>query len=371
MKRLVTLTLLIFYFWQLCSPGLLFAVERQRLQAQITAKTGDLRQQQQVVSDMQKDRNAIEREVRQLQVRLVGQQAQMERALKQFRERQELVIIHPELSTKVEQERYAGSKRDYDALELELANAEARLGLVDADLESARRSVALIESGLQELKDKMAELNFALFRQQMEGERTVKARGEASCGQMSISDCMRTAMEVAQRNAAESGSVVIIDSFTEIRDFQLERDDIRSRMQAIMLSHEVLDQGFIGTTGFFYEISAVVKGQIPVEFYDDFKKMARYLPVETPPPAAPVMPVPKPVIQTPLATHQLVVVTEPADALVSLVKPAMAYHPGVQLTPGTYMVEVSADGYISKQARIEIVNSDVTFAVTLDRVPPP
>ncbi|MDX8395035.1 MAG: right-handed parallel beta-helix repeat-containing protein [Mariprofundaceae bacterium] len=100
----------------------------------------------------------------------------------------------------------------------------------------------------------------------VEKEKTTTASGEASCGQMSIKDCKNMALEEAKRNAVEKGSAILIDSTTEMKDFQISSDEIRSRVRAIILRYDVLDKGFVGDSGYFYKIRAVVKGQLIEDF---------------------------------------------------------------------------------------------------------
>lgn len=103
------------------------------------------------------------------------------------------------------------------------------------------------------------------LKRQLEQEKVVGAKGEASFGEVTndVRKCQALALERAKRNAAEQGSAVLINSLTEVENFQLTRDEIRSRVQAIVIGYEVLDQGFVGESGYFYKIRAKVKGQVP------------------------------------------------------------------------------------------------------------
>ena len=104
------------------------------------------------------------------------------------------------------------------------------------------------------------------LKQQIEQERVVVVKGVASCGDMGFGKCKNAALEQAKRNAAEQGSAVIIDSLTEMDNFIIQSDQVRSRFKAIILNYEVIDQGLDGESGFFYNIRATIKGQIPADF---------------------------------------------------------------------------------------------------------
>ncbi len=65
---------------------------------------------------------------------------------------------------------------------------------------------------------------------------------------------------------------------------------------------------------------------------------------------------------------RLTVRADPADARVRLVDSPFAYQPGVQLPPGSYVVEVTRSGYEPKRVTVRIADRDVTERVTLERI---
>ena len=71
------------------------------------------------------------------------------------------------------------------------------------------------------------------------------------------------------------------------------------------------------------------------------------------------------------AKYGLTVRTEPADAQIRLLNAALAYQPGVELTPGDYQIEVTKPGYAPRTFPIRIVDSALTVPVTLEKQPEP
>ncbi|MDG4597383.1 MAG: PEGA domain-containing protein [Candidatus Contendobacter sp.] len=71
------------------------------------------------------------------------------------------------------------------------------------------------------------------------------------------------------------------------------------------------------------------------------------------------------------SSYRLTVHADPADARIRLLNAKTAYQPGVVLAPGNYTVEVSRQGYETKQIPIRIADSDVTVPVTLTKEAPP
>ena len=119
------------------------------------------------------------------------------------------------------------------------------------------------KSQLIALKKELAEAKYTAIKNKIEKEQVLEVTGEVSCGKATIAECKTMALEQAKRNAAEQGSAVLVDSMTEIQDFQLTEDVIKTRVRAMVMSHEILDKGFVGDSGYFYKIRAVVKGQVP------------------------------------------------------------------------------------------------------------
>ena len=67
------------------------------------------------------------------------------------------------------------------------------------------------------------------------------------------------------------------------------------------------------------------------------------------------------------AGYRLTVQPDPPTAQVRLVDSSVAYHPGVQLPPGRYTVEITQSGYEPAWVTVQIADSDVTAPVKLTR----
>ena len=67
------------------------------------------------------------------------------------------------------------------------------------------------------------------------------------------------------------------------------------------------------------------------------------------------------------AQYRLTVQTDPPGAQVRLRGTKTGYRPGISLPPGSYTVEISQDGYETKQVTARISDGDVTLPVTLTK----
>ena len=69
--------------------------------------------------------------------------------------------------------------------------------------------------------------------------------------------------------------------------------------------------------------------------------------------------------------YRLTVRANPADAQIRILNIRPTYRPGIQLEPGSYVIEVSRTGYETARVTARVVDSDVTVPVTLVRTPEP
>ena len=88
---------------------------------------------------------------------------------------------------------------------------------------------------------------------------SVIAKGVASCGKLSIKKCKELAYTLALENAAKQGADIFIESFSEVENAVLIRDNITAKLIAKVVNHTVINQGMDGESGYFYEISALVE----------------------------------------------------------------------------------------------------------------
>ena len=66
--------------------------------------------------------------------------------------------------------------------------------------------------------------------------------------------------------------------------------------------------------------------------------------------------------------YRLTVRAEPSSATARLVNSSHTYRPGVFVPPGRYTIEVGARGYESKRVTIQIMDSDLTVPVELEKI---
>lgn len=83
--------------------------------------------------------------------------------------------------------------------------------------------------------------------------------------------CKKKAREMAERNAIEKGAVVTVTSITDMRDLQIESENIQSEVNASIISRKVIKNGVRSVIGFEYEMLAIVQPHISDSVLDKMR----------------------------------------------------------------------------------------------------
>lgn len=190
---------------------------------------------------------------------------EMDAALRKFRETQQLSERRPDLPIPTDSERqaYAQAKAAYEAAERNVASQRAFLAPAQVAMQREDAALKATASELEGLVQELENIRFERFRQQIEREEVVIVQAEQSCGSLSISDCRLNALNLARQRAIESVSAILVDASTEITNYRVTRDQVRSRVRGIIVREEVLESRLVGESGYFYRIRATVRGQLP------------------------------------------------------------------------------------------------------------
>ena len=109
-------------------------------------------------------------------------------------------------------------------------------------------------------------------RGDLEKTTRVRVSAEVGCEDLTVRDCRARSIKEAERKAAERGSVVFMDSVTEINNMRISRDQIKSTANAKLERIEVHKQGFINDTTYQVELSADVTTRVVDELLADLRQ---------------------------------------------------------------------------------------------------
>ena len=386
-----------------------------------------LRAQEMRLREAMEEIKALEGAIRVTETSSTLQQDQLKQRGEEWRRRQQMMFQDPAISDETERQAYARalqasqeSQKALAELRQKLAVAQSNKGTIEARLNNIR----------DEWKDAKADLRrfqATQLRQQFERIQEVIVHGEVGCaGDSSIRECQRHALERALGLAAEQGSVVSVTTLSEVKNLQLTRDEIRTQVKALLLSHEILDEGVVGRgSGYYYQVRARVRSQISDQLIEqligadsslglsrplspppppqpqpappvhepspassdaivasspalsDVIPQALY-PPSTPAPSGSISALPSPTqsiaaLPPPLPVqpprYQLRVRVEPPDSRVRIMNIAPPYYPGIELEPGQYDIWVDRQGYVEARRLVTIANADEVVDITLNKIP--
>ncbi len=169
--------------------------------------------------------------------------------------------------------RVAAAKAKVGKLEGELLDLRGGLNQQSAEIEQLRRSY---DNAL----DVATERQVSERIRGMQVKKTATASVSTSCGDNTgLADCKRKSQKDAETKIAEQGSVVLVDSLTEVRNFKLTKEELRSQVSA-QLSDVQVDQKpsmnpDTGSITVLTRISASVTPAINPAFRDQLRSSVR------------------------------------------------------------------------------------------------
>ena len=90
-------------------------------------------------------------------------------------------------------------------------------------------------------------------------KKEVQATERVACGEDSIPVCKERSKKAAELRASEMGSVVFVNSLTEVKNFKLSREELRSEVQATLSNKVFSNQHMVGETEYETTIKANVE----------------------------------------------------------------------------------------------------------------
>jgi len=160
------------------------------------------------------------------------------------------------------------ARRRVSKLESELIDVRSSVVQENADFEHARREYV---GRVDVLTDRQVEERIQAFQV----KKTTEASGIASCEQVTLTACRQLSQKNAELKASEQGSVVVIDSMTEVKNFKLSKEELRSVVSATLSDVRVLEQKLVNEQYYQTRISATVSPAISPTLRQQLRDGAR------------------------------------------------------------------------------------------------
>jgi hypothetical protein len=135
-----------------------------------------------------------------------------------------------------------------------------------------------LQRTIDRMSDDLAEKKLNAELAQIRKPQNIRVSAVETCSLSMTKDaCMDKARVKAERDAAEQGSLVVVDTVTEVKNFNLTKDEARSRVSARISDIRIIKQTYDLTpdkTGWRveYEISALVTPAITEQMRQELKQ---------------------------------------------------------------------------------------------------
>ena len=187
----------------------------------------------------------------------------------------------PGLSDEELKNAYAQADTAYEDARIALNDSRRKLAVAERDASVALTALSGYYRELVNLNRQLANFRFRSLQEELSQQQRVVVRTEFACENVTLRACKEGALELAKRAAVEQGSAVLVQSETVMEEMQVflgsgaavedrhvTRDWIASQVKGVLVSYAVLAKGWVGETGYFYEIEAMVTGQISSDFLE-------------------------------------------------------------------------------------------------------
>lgn len=104
----------------------------------------------------------------------------------------------------------------------------------------------------------------------MQASKEVTVTVRTACGEDdSRKECKEKSLNAAEREASEKGSVVFVNSFTEIKNFKLSKDEVRSEVRATLSNKDVVQN--VSVTGETLVVETILKARVEPVLGDNLR----------------------------------------------------------------------------------------------------
>lgn len=239
------------------SPDLLHDLRSQR--AGLDVKVKELNESTRQVEHAQVDSSSVK-------AALKLHEAQSKKARAKLEEIQTFVRNNPgELAPdrlRAAEEEHRNAGRVLKDAEEKLAAIESRIDTLSALAIRLYTDIKRMQKTYEGDVDREVDRQLQERIRALQVSKVIEVSAQVSCGEESITLCKERSKKAAELKASEQGSVVFVNSLTEVKNFKLTKEELRSEVRATLSDEKILSQSFVGDSGFETKISVRVEPAI-------------------------------------------------------------------------------------------------------------
>jgi hypothetical protein len=136
--------------------------------------------------------------------------------------------------------------------------AEAKVNMLNVEADSQYAEFLRLQKSFERDVDRVVDTQLQERIHSLQVSKEVEVTERVACGDDSIPVCKERAKKAAELKATERGSVVFVNSLTEVKNFKLSREELRSEVQATLSDKVFSNQHMVGETEYETTIKASV-----------------------------------------------------------------------------------------------------------------
>lgn len=142
------------------------------------------------------------------------------------------------------------------------SGAEMKINTLSADASTKYADFLRLQKSFERDVDRVVDTQLQERLRVLQVKKEVTVTEKVACGDDSIPVCKERSKKAAELKASETGSVVFVNSLSEVKNFKLSKEEIRSEVQATLSNKVFSNQHMVGETEYETTITANVEPAI-------------------------------------------------------------------------------------------------------------
>ena len=139
------------------------------------------------------------------------------------------------------------------------SEAEAKINSLSVDASGKYAEFLRLQKSFERDVNRVVDSQLQKRLLVLQEKKEVEVTERVACGDDSVPVCKERSKKAAELKATETGSVVFVNSLTEVKNFKLSREELRSEVQATLSNKVFSNQHMVGETGYETTIKANVE----------------------------------------------------------------------------------------------------------------
>ncbi|MBI4808397.1 MAG: hypothetical protein HY799_05585 [Nitrosomonadales bacterium] len=139
------------------------------------------------------------------------------------------------------------------------SGADARINSLSVDSSAKYADFLRLQKSFARDVDRVVDTQLQERLLVLQVKKEVSVTERVACGDDSIPVCKERSKKAAELKASETGSIVFVNSLTEVKNFKLSKEELRSEVQATLSNKVFSNQHMVGETEYETTITANVE----------------------------------------------------------------------------------------------------------------